>query len=95
MLVGVWPSTDARALAERLPRDATVLRSSGARFLASDPEEDVAVLAIVAEQDERFTAVPLGRSSGLRLGEQYPQPVVDLQWSRQRALEAFASLKAA
>ena len=37
--VGVMPSFDARALAERLPRDATVLHSSGARFSAADPDE--------------------------------------------------------
>ena len=35
--VGIVPSVDALALAERLPRDATVLESTGAVFRASDP----------------------------------------------------------
>ena len=30
---------------------------------------------------------------GVRLGENYPEPVVDLKHSRERALEAFQSLK--
>jgi len=32
-------------------------------------------------------------SSGIKLGECYPLPIVDLKASRERALEAFASLK--
>jgi deoxyribodipyrimidine photo-lyase len=32
-------------------------------------------------------------SAGLELGSNYPKPIVDLKESRNRALEAFASLK--
>jgi deoxyribodipyrimidine photo-lyase len=32
-------------------------------------------------------------SAGIALGEDYPQPIVDLKASRERALEAFSSLK--
>ena len=33
-------------------------------------------------------------AAGVKLGQDYPQPVVDLKASRQRALDAFAQLKA-
>lgn len=45
-------------------------RERVARVLAADPDEDVAILDIARENDERFAAAPLGRSSVLRLGEQ-------------------------
>ena len=32
--------------------------------------------------------------SGVVLGETYPKPIVDLKISREKALEAFATLKA-
>lgn len=33
------------------------------------------------------------KDAGIKLGEDYPEPIVDLKESRQRALEAFQSLK--
>ena len=33
------------------------------------------------------------QSSGITLGDTYPEPVVDLKASRERALDAFSSLK--
>lgn len=46
-------------------------RERSAKILAADPDEDVAILALVREREqERFEAAPLGHSSSLRLGEQ-------------------------
>jgi S1-C subfamily serine protease len=46
-------------------------RERSAKILAADPDEDIAILALVREREqERFEAAPLGRSSSLRLGEQ-------------------------
>lgn len=45
-------------------------RERGARVLAADPDEDIAILGLLSEESERFAAVPLGQSAELRLGEQ-------------------------
>jgi len=46
-------------------------RVRSVRILAADPDEDVAILSLIRERDEeRFSAATLGRSAGLRLGEQ-------------------------
>jgi S1-C subfamily serine protease len=46
-------------------------RERGARIVAADPDEDVAILSLIRERDEeRFAAVAVGRSAELRLGEQ-------------------------
>jgi S1-C subfamily serine protease len=46
-------------------------RERSAKILAADPDEDIAILALVREREqERFHAAPLGRSTSLRLGEQ-------------------------
>ena len=36
---------------------------------------------------------PILQSAGIKLGETYPNPIIDLKQSRQQALEAFQSLK--
>ncbi len=33
------------------------------------------------------------KAAGIRLGQTYPKPIVDLKLSRQKALEAFKALK--
>jgi S1-C subfamily serine protease len=46
-------------------------RERSAKILAADPDEDIAILALVREREqERFDAAPIGRSTSLRLGEQ-------------------------
>ncbi|GEM_PF-1489179 len=49
-------------------------RVRAARVIAADPDEDIAILKLEREQmgneDERFTAAPIGSSAALRLGEQ-------------------------
>jgi S1-C subfamily serine protease len=46
-------------------------RVRSAKILAADPDEDIAIVALVREREqERFDAAPLGRSASLRLGEQ-------------------------
>lgn len=46
-------------------------RERSAKILAADPDEDIAILALVREREqEQFEAAPIGRSSSLRLGEQ-------------------------
>ena len=32
-------------------------------------------------------------TAGVILGKEYPKPIVDLKWSRNMALDAFASIK--
>ena len=34
------------------------------------------------------------KQAGIKLGESYPMPIVDLKESREQALEAFKTLKA-
>lgn len=36
---------------------------------------------------------PLQRKIGCRIGVEYPRPIVEVAWSRQRALEAFGQVK--
>ncbi len=73
----------------------------GQRF---DPEGDWVRRWVpeLAHASRRATSTPRGRcpqmrpaAAGVRLGESYPRPIVDLQAGRERALAAFRSVTAA